>query len=638
MCGICGLYNYGSGLAVTRQDLKAMNDLIAHRGPDDEGYYAAGSVGLCMRRLSIIDLSTGQQPITNEDGSLWIVFNGEIYNFQELREGLLARGHKFTTKSDTEVILHLYEERGPDFPKELRGMFAAAIWDSRRKRLVLARDRIGKKPLYYAHTPSFFAFASELRALLAVPGLPREIDLKAVDSYLTLQYIPSPMSVFKGIRKLEPASTLVFEDGRLKTGKYWNLPLGAPKLDLPAEELKERLRAELAEAVRIRLISEVPLGAFLSGGIDSSVVVALMAKASPEPVKTFSIGFKEAEFSELAYARQVAEMYGTRHTEFVVEANMASVLEKLVWHYAEPYADSSALPSYFVSRETRKAVTVALNGDGGDENFGGYIRYQAMKLAWYFKALPAWAKRAALAAMEPFPERTAPFNTVWKARKFLQAVSQRDFSLTYLSTLSFFKIEEKERLLSPAFRNALGRDLNYPARYIGELYAEAAAAGLGPTERLMYTDLRSYLPECLMTKMDIASMANSLEARSPFLDHKVMEFAFALPENMKLRGYGGTKWILKEAFKDMLPPKIYRRGKMGFGIPLGAWFRGELKGFWADACLSGKALGRGYFNPEAVRGLWDEHQRGARDHGYRLWALLMLELWHRQFADGFRLE
>ena len=635
MCGICGIYNYGSGLPVTREGLKAMNDLMVHRGPDDEGYFTHENVGLAMRRLSIIDISTGHQPITNEDGSLWIVFNGEIYNFQELREGLLARGHVFKTRSDTEVILHLYEEKGEDFPKELRGMFAVAIWDKRKKRLTLARDRLGKKPLYYAVTPSFIAFASELRCLLAVPGMPRDIDLKAVDSYLTLQYIPSPMSIFKAARKLEPASTLVFEDGKLVTQKYWNLPLGQRKLDgTPVEELKERLRAELAEAVKIRLISEVPLGAFLSGGIDSSVVVALMAKASAEPVKTFSIGFKEAEFSELGYARQVAEMYGTKHTEFLVEANMASVLEKLAWHYSEPYADCSALPSYFVSRETRKEVTVALNGDGGDENFGGYIRYQAMKAAGYFTALPGWAKRAALAAMEPFPEKTAPFNTVWRLRKFLQAVSQRDLATTYLSTVSFFKAEEKERLLSDGFKNALGRDINYPERYISKLFNEGEGS---LTEKIMYTDLRSYLPECLMTKMDIASMANSLETRSPILDHKVVEFAHLLPDNVKLRGFTGTKWILKEAFRDMLPRKIYKRGKMGFGIPLGPWFRGELKDYWAGACLSEKALGRGYFKREELFRLWDEHQRGARDHGYRLWALLMLELWHRQFADDFKL-
>lgn len=635
MCGIVGIFNYGSGLPVTREALKAMNDLIVHRGPDDEGYFTHENAGLAMRRLSIIDISTGHQPISNEDDTLHIVFNGEIYNFQELRQGLLARGHKFKTKSDTEVILHLYEEKGEDFPKELRGMFAVAVFDKRRRRLTLARDRLGKKPLYYAVTPSFIAFASELRALLAVPGLPRDIDLKAVDSYLTLQYIPSPMSVFKAARKLEPASTLVFEDGKFETKKYWNLPLGERKLDgTPVEELKERLRAELAEAVKIRLISEVPLGAFLSGGIDSSVIVALMAKASAEPVKTFSIGFKEAEFSELGYARQVAEMYGTKHTEFMVEANMASVLEKLAWHYSEPYADSSALPSYFVSRETRKEVTVALNGDGGDENFGGYIRYQAMKAAGYFTAMPDWAKKAALAAMEPFPEKTAPFNTVWRLRKFLQAVSQRDLAMTYLSTVSYFKTDEKERLLSPAFVNALGRDINYPERYISKLFNEGQGS---LTEKIMYTDLRSYLPECLMTKMDIASMANSLETRSPILDHKVVEFAHLLPDNMKLRGFTGTKWILKEAFKDMLPKKIYRRGKMGFGIPLGPWFRGELKDYWAGACLSQKALDRNYFKREELYRLWDEHQRGARDHGYRLWALLMLELWHRQFAPDFKL-
>lgn len=636
MCGICGIFNYGSGLPVTRQDLKAMNNLLVHRGPDAEGYYEHENLGLAMRRLSIIDLSTGSQPISNEDGTLWIVFNGEIYNFQELREGLLARGHKFKTKSDTEVILHLYEEKGADFPRELRGMFAVAIWDSRRKRLLLARDRIGKKPLYYAVTPSFIAFASELRALLAVPGVPRDIDLKAVGAYLTLQYIPSPMSVFKGIRKLEPASTLIFENANLTTEKYWDLPLGGEKLSgAPVEELKERLRAELTEAVKLRLISEVPLGAFLSGGIDSSVIVALMAKASQAPVKTFSIGFKEAEFSELGYAKQVAAMYGTRHTEFVVEASMASVLEKLVWHYSEPYADCSALPSYFVARETRKDVTVALNGDGGDENFGGYTRYTAMKLAGYFSIMPAWVKKAALAAMEPFPEKNSPFSTVWRLRKFLQAASKSDLSQAYLSTVSFFKDQEKTRLFSDGFKNALGPDMNFPQEYIGGLFRKAGDLSL--TEKLMYTDLHSYLPECLMTKMDIASMANSLETRSPFLDHKVMEFAFLLPEHMKLRGITGTKWLLKEAFKDMLPPQIYKRGKMGFGIPLGLWFKGELKDYWAGACLSQKALGRGYFKPEALRRLWDEHQRGARDHGYRLWALLMLELWHRQFADDFKL-
>nr|MDA8245012.1 asparagine synthase-related protein [Elusimicrobiota bacterium] len=444
-----------------------------------------------------------------------------------------------------------------------------------------------------------------------------------------------PLSIFKGVKKLEPASTLVFQDGRLATEKYWDLPVGEEKLGhVPLPELKERLKAELSEAVKIRLMSEVPLGAFLSGGIDSSVVTALMAKHSSTPVKTFAIGFKEEKFSELGYARQVAEMYGTKHTEFTVEAKMADVLEKLAWHYGEPYADSSALPSYFVSRETRKAVTVALNGDGGDEAFGGYLRYVGMKAESVVAGLPRWTKLAALGAISGFP-KTAPFNFFWRLEKFLKLSAMETLEKRYLSTVSFFGPGETDGLYSPAFANALGADRGYAERYISGLFA------LNPHDdllnRMSYTDLRSYLPECLMTKMDIASMANSLETRSPFLDHKVLEFAFRLPGNLKLKGFGGTKWILKETFRDMLPPEIYRRGKMGFGIPLGIWFRGELKDYWAGACLSKKALGRGYFRPEALFRLWDEHQRGTRDHGYKLWALLMLELWHRQYADDFKI-
>ncbi|MDO8803670.1 MAG: asparagine synthase (glutamine-hydrolyzing) [Elusimicrobiota bacterium] len=635
MCGICGIYNYGSGLPVTRQDLKAMNDLLVHRGPDDEGYYEHENLGLAMRRLSIIDLSSGQQPISNEDDSLRIVFNGEIYNFQELRAGLLAKGHKFKTKSDTEVILHLYEEKGLGFPTELRGMFAVAIWDNRRKRLVLARDRMGKKPLFYAVTPSCLVFASELRSLLTVKYLSREINPAAIDAYLTLQYIPSPISIFKGVKKLEPASVLVFEDGRERVEKYWDLPVGEEKLGhIPLPELKERLKAELSEAVKIRLMSEVPLGAFLSGGIDSSIVTALMAKHSSTPVKTFAIGFKEEKFSELGYARQVAQMYGTKHTEFTVEARMTDVLEKLAWHYGEPYADSSALPSYFVSRETRRDVTVALNGDGGDEAFGGYLRYVGMKAERLVSGVPVWAKRGALKAVGLFP-KTAPFNFFWRLEKFLKFSVMDTLERRYLSTVSFFGPGETDGLYSAKFANLLGKEKGYGERYLSKFFAQNPDDDL--LNRMTYVDLRSYLPECLMTKMDIASMANSLETRSPFLDHKVLEFAFRLPGHLKLKGLRGTKWILKETFRDMLPPDIYKRGKMGFGIPLGIWFRGELKDYWAGACLSKKAMDRGYFKSEELFRLWDEHQAGRRDHGYKLWALLMLELWHRQYLDDFKL-
>jgi len=635
MCGICGKYNYASG-PVSVEELKAMTSLLVHRGPDDEGFHVDGNVGLAMRRLSIIDLSTGHQPISNEDGTIWIVFNGEIYNFQELHAALSARGHVFKTKSDTEAIVHLYEDKGEDFVKELRGMFAIAIWDGRKKKLILARDRIGKKPLFYSVNGKFIAFASELRALMAVTGIARDVDLRSVDAYLTLQYVPSPLSIFKSVKKLEPASVLTLENGKVTVKKYWDLPLGAKMPDhTPLSEVKERLYSELFEAVKIRMISEVPLGAFLSGGIDSSIVVALMAKSSAQPVKTFSIGFKEARFSELAYARQVAEMYGTKHTEFIVEAGMADVLEKLVRHYGEPYADSSALPSYFVARETRKSVTVALNGDGGDENFGGYMRYVAMKLDSYLRLIPSPLKKSLLAATYLFPKK-APYNIFWRAEKFMKASLLGTLPMRYLSTVSMFGPSDKEGLFSPAFETALGDGAGYAEKYIAELFRISDGEEL--MNKLAYVDLRSYLPECLMTKMDIAAMANSLESRSPFLDHKVIEFAFSLPGSLKLRGLNGTKWILKETFRNMLPKAIYTRGKMGFGIPLGPWFKGELKDYWAGTCLSARALDRGYFRKERILSLWDEHQRGGRDHGYRLWTLLMLELWHKEFADGFKIS
>ncbi|MBI4802650.1 MAG: asparagine synthase (glutamine-hydrolyzing) [Elusimicrobia bacterium] len=635
MCGICGIYNYKTDEPVEREELEKMNSLLVHRGPDDAGFYQQDGIGLAMRRLSIIDLSSGHQPIPNEDGSVWIVFNGEIYNFQTLREELLATGHRFKTKSDTETIVHLYEEKGLAFVTYLRGMFAIALWDSRRKRLALARDQVGKKPLYYAVNGSSIAFASELRPLTTVKWFMRDLDPAAVDAYLTLQYIPSPLSIFKNVRKLEPASMLVVSDGAVKSEKYWDLPLAAEKLDyMPLAEIKERLYSELFEATKIRLISEVPLGAFLSGGIDSSIVTALMAKSSPDPVKTFSIGFKEAEFSELGYARQVARMYGTKHTEFIVEANMADVFEKLVAHYGEPYADASALPSYFVSRETRKAVTVALNGDGGDENFGGYLRYMAIKIDSVWGRTPAALKRALLNFTYLFPKK-APYNVFWRAEKFMKASLLESLPLRYLSTVAFFGPNDKAGLFSREFINARCGSADYAEKYIAGLFEIPAGQDL--LNKLIYVDFRSYLPECLMTKMDIASMANSLETRSPFLDQKVIEFAFRLPGSLKLRGLRGTKWILKETFKDMLPARIYKRGKMGFGIPLGPWFKGELKDRWAGTCLSEKALSRGYFNREHLFRIWDEHQNGSRDHGYHLWALLMLELWHNQFADDFKL-
>ncbi|MFA5160797.1 MAG: asparagine synthase (glutamine-hydrolyzing) [Elusimicrobiales bacterium] len=629
MCGISGIFNYGTGAAVDKDELRRLNSLILHRGPDDDGFCFDGPAGLAMRRLSIIDLPTGHQPISNEDGSLWIVFNGEIYNFRELRAELEKKGHVFHTKTDTEAIVHLYEDEGKNCVKKLRGMFAFAIWDSRNKRIFIARDRIGKKPLNYSLQNGRLVFASELRAVAA--ACPREIDFQSLDLYLALQYIPSPRTVYKNIFKLPPAHTLTVDKNGAVSEPYWDLPLNAPPLDISESEAKSEVRRRLEEAVKIRMVSDVPLGAFLSGGVDSSVIVALMSRLSARPVKTFSVGFEEQEFSELEYARAVANMHGCEHTEFIVKPEMSDVLPKLAWHYSEPYADSSALPSYYVARETRKHVTVALNGDGGDENFAGYLRYIAMRLAHYWDYLPAPARKSLAAAAEILPEKSAPLSILWRAKRFLRSTVAGDFPARHLKMVCYFDDEAKRALYSPKFRAAV--NLSGAADYIAAGYEKAA--GLDFINRLLYVDIKTYLPEDLMVKMDIATMANSLEGRSPLLDHEFMEFCFRLRGDMKLRGLGKTKWLLKESFRDMLPPQILTRPKMGFAIPVGRWFRGELKKFWEEACLSRTALRRGYFNEAALRAVWEEHQSGRRDHGYRLWAVLMLELWHQAFMpDG----
>ncbi|MEK7744125.1 MAG: asparagine synthase (glutamine-hydrolyzing) [Elusimicrobiota bacterium] len=637
MCGICGVVYTDPG-KVDSSLLKKANDLLAHRGPDDEGSFADEHAGIAMRRLAIIDLKTGHQPMSSRDGSLHLVFNGEIYNFQELRSALQKDGVSLRTDSDTEVILALYEREGKDCLRRLRGMFAFALWDSRKKRLFVARDRIGKKPLVYAQGNGFFAFASELRSLLVWPGVERAVNGKAVDYLLSLQYIPSPLSIYKGIHKLPPGHFLTFESGRLSVERYWDLPLGQPPSASDPEEASALLREKLTEAVRLRMISDVPLGAFLSGGVDSSIVVALMSRLSEKPVKTFSIGFEEEEFSELPYAREVAKAYGCDHREFIVTAEMAEVLPKLAWHYGEPYADASALPSYYVSRETRRFVTVALNGDGGDENFAGYVRYFAMKAARHFDALPAPARRALRSASELLPDRQAPFSFFWKLKRFLRSTVFTDLAARHLKMVCYFSEEDKKGLYTPAMLREIGEDRGKDRadaeRYLDSAFLRAKDEDF--VNRLLYADFATYLPECLMTKMDIASMANSLEARSPFLDHEFMELAFRMPGEWKLKGLKGHKWILKKAFLDLLPASIRRRGKMGFGIPLGPWFRGRLKSYWEELVLSPEALGRGYFEPAALKTIWEQHQRGTRDHGYRLWALLMLELWHREYEPGFK--
>jgi asparagine synthase (glutamine-hydrolysing) len=516
-------------------------------------------------------------------------------------------------------------------------MFAIAIWDSRNRRLFLARDRIGKKPLLYALGPGFLVFGSEMRCLLQWP-VDRTLNAKAVDYFLSLQYIPSPHTIYKGVYKLPPAHTLLFEKNQVTIERYWDIPLGKPLLTHSVPEACEIIRDELKEAVRLRLISDVPLGAFLSGGVDSSIIVALMSELSSQPVKTFSIGFQEESFSELPFAREVAKAYGTDHREFIVTAEMADVLPKLAWHYGEPYADSSALPSYYVSRETRRFVTVALNGDGGDENFAGYIRYFAMKAARLYDAVPAPLRRATQAAAELLPEKEAPFSFFWKLKRFLRSAVFADIAKRHLKMICYFSEEDKKGLYTEGMLHAAGLDKGRE-RADAEHYLDNAflrAQGEDFVNRMLYVDFATYLPECLMVKMDIASMANSLESRSPFLDHEFIETVFRLPGDWKLKGLKGHKWILKKAFGDKLPKRIQRRGKMGFGIPLGAWFRGQLKDYWRDHVLSPEALARGYFNREALERIWDQHQSRRRDHGYRMWALLMLELWHRQYEPDFK--
>ncbi len=633
MCGICGVV-YGDGRAPDKGVLKRANDQIAHRGPDDEGYHLDAPVGLAMRRLSIIDLNTGHQPISYANESLWVVLNGEIYNYQELRVELEAKGHRFKTKSDTEVILALYQDEGPHCVDRLRGMFALAVWDKNARRLFLARDRIGKKPLCYAVRPDgTLLFGSELRCLFSLdPSLSREIDPVAVDMYLTLQYIPSPRTIYLSARKLPPAHTLTWQDGKISVDRYWDLPIGQKPVTTDFEEAKGLLRETLTEATRLRMISDVPLGAFLSGGVDSSIIVALMSGLSPKPVKTFSIGFEEERFSEIKYARLIADRYKTDHTEFIVKTEMADVLPKLAWHYGEPYADASALPSYYVARETRKFVTVALNGDGGDENFAGYIRYFAMKAARLTDALPGPVLSALRAGAELLPEHDAPLGNIWRAKRFLRSILSNDMAGRHLKMVGYFSEDDKPALYSESFRLRLNDSIGEALRYMRAAFA--ACEGEDFVNRLLCVDFKTYLPECLMAKVDVATMACSLEGRSPLLDHVFVETAFRMPGDWKLKGLRGHKYIMKETFKDLLPEDILSRPKMGFGIPLGAWFRGGLKNFWEENVLSSQALARGYFKEKAIRGLWNEHQSGQRDHGYRLWALLMLELFHRHADEA----
>jgi asparagine synthase (glutamine-hydrolysing) len=627
MCGIVGIVNY-DGRAADGEVLARMNAAIRHRGPDEEGTHLGGRTGLAMRRLAIIDLACGQQPIYNADRTACIVFNGEIYNFRELRARLEEFGHEFQTDSDTEVVLQAYERYGADCPKHLRGMFAFAIWDERTGELLLARDRVGKKPLLYARTGGAFVFGSEFSALLQHPSIGREVDYEAIHYYLSFMCVPAPLTAYASIRKLEPGHTLrLTRSGEVVTERYWQ-PDFSQKIKVSEEEAGERAVELLREAVRIRLMSEVPLGAFLSGGIDSSTVVALMSEVSSTPVKTFSIGFDEQDFSELHHARRVAEHVGAEHHEFVVRPDALEVLPTLVEHYGEPYADSSAIPTYYVSRETRKHVTVALNGDGGDECFAGYERYAAMRLSERYRRLPAFLREGVIRNLaELLPASELKRGRVRSLQRFLRAASLPPVE-RYLRWVSVLDSRAKADLYTEEFRHRVG-SLD-SGRWLAPWFARANGAGV--VDAALLADTMTYLPNDLLVKVDIASMAVSLEARSPFLDHHVIEFAASLPEHLKLRRLT-TKYLLKKALARLLPQDNLRRPKMGFGVPVGHWFRGQMQGFLREQLLSDRSLRRGLFRPEAVRQMVELHTRGERDYTHQLWTLLMLELWFQRFID-----
>ncbi len=627
MCGIVGYVN-ADGSPADRAVLERMNAAIRHRGPDEDGYLVEGGVALAMQRLAIIDLAGGQQPIHNADRTKWIVFNGEIYNYRDLRKDLEARGHQLYTNSDTEAILHLYEDHGADCVQHLRGMFAFAIWDSVDRSLFIARDRVGKKPLLYSHRPNGdLVFGSEFTALLEHPAVSRDIDHQAIDAYLTYTCVPAPMTAYKEIRKLEPGNWLRWKDGEIQTQRYW-LPDFSKKIDVSEEEAIEETTRLLRESTSMRMISEVPLGAFLSGGVDSSTIVALMAQESSTPVKTFSIGFEEEDYSELKYARTVAQHVGAEHHEFVVKPDALEILPTLVEHYGEPYADSSAVPTYYVSRETRKHVTVALNGDGGDESFAGYERYVAMRMAESYHKIPGFLRKPFI----EFPASMIPTSELKRSRvrdvkRFLRGASMSKVE-RYFQWNSAFDRSSKTDLYTREFRQTLnGHDAS---EVLGGWFEKAN--GIGIIDATMMVDQMTYLPNDLLVKVDIASMANSLEARSPFLDHNVIEFAATLPEKLKVSG-GDTKSFLKKVAARLVPKEVIYRRKMGFGVPVGKWFRSEMKGFVREILLSEKALNRGVIRPEELRRYVEEHTEARQDHSFRLWSLLMLELWFQRFID-----
>ena len=628
MCGLAGIIQLDRS-PVDPDLLDRMDRALFHRGPDDSGRHEEPGIGLVHRRLKIIDLSSaGRQPMTNEDNSLWLLFNGEIYNYQPLRAALIEKGHRFRSETDSEVLLHLYEEKGDRLVEDLRGMFVFAIWDRPRKRLLLARDRLGQKPLYYNAQGTRLVFASEMSGVLVDPAVDRSIDPQRIDDFLTYQYVPSPFTALQGVRKLEPGHTAVFDESGLSTQRYWSLSYEPKTEGLDYPSARVQVEKVLEEATRLRMIADVPLGAFLSGGIDSSAVVMMMARLSDRPVKTFSIGFEDADYSELAYARQVAERFSTDHQEFIVRPDAVSILPTLARHYGDPYADSSAIPTYYVAQMTQKHVTVALNGDGGDESFAGYERYRAFSWLRHAQRIPRPLLRIGRDLAGLFGEPTGRAPILRRAKRFFEyALSEAESPYYHMVTI--FPADDRHRLYSPWMKGIIGtRD---PWDYFRQCLARTDARD--DVDRLLALDVGTYLPEDLLAKVDIATMMHGLESRSPFLDHVLMETVARFDSSFKF-----SPTTLKRLLKDMLIPVLGReliaRPKMGFGVPIGRWFRTELKDYVRDVLLDPRSLDRGYFDPAAIEALIHEHVSGARDQGYRLYALLMLELWHREVLES----
>ena len=630
MCGICGIYNYANKAPVKRSLLKRMNDALSARGPDAEGLFVQDNIGLANKRLAIIDVAGGSQPIFNEKGTVCLVYNGEIYNYLELKKALQEKGHRFKTATDSEVIVHLYEEYQEDCCRMLEGMFAFALWDAGREKLILARDRFGIKPLVYSDYQGRIIFASETKALVQDETLAREIDFQALDYYLTYLAVPSPLAIYKGIKKLPPATMLICRKKTRQKKSYWQLRPKTLKLKR-VEEYGDLFYALLKDSVRARMVSDVPLGAFLSGGIDSSSVVGLMAQVSSQPVRTFSIGFKEKGYNELAFSRLVAQRFSTRHHELLMQPDDLGRIEDLIWNLDEPHANSSALASYLVARLAARQVKAALTGVGADELFGGYRAYIADKLGRYYSVLPGALIKNIFACL--LPEKKADTQAPGILRKTYRFVNAAHlpFSQRHTRWMSLFGFDARQKQsLYSDFLKEQTQDADSD-KVTAEYFAQASQLGLDYLNQAMYADLNTYLNNDVLQQVDRMSMASSLEARVPFLDRRLVEFAFSVPSGLKVKGFG-LKYLLRKSMRGLLGDQVVNRQKHGFGVPLAEWFQSRLIRDYSDRFLSREALKkRGFFRPEYVQTLIREHRQKSADHSHRLWSILVLELWCRRF-------